>query len=149
MNRAFTKTHLIIVIFAFLFFGLQFGCSKGGCSTPIDCQENILNALSNDNKEQFFEYVLDLPEDAEDRDLLFEWYKNRFEPFFGGEVVGEEKVDEKVILSISCSDEFTESNKTENTMLLLLAFENKEGWKIDLKYTEQINDLNNILQGLF
>ncbi len=140
MNRSFTKTHFIIVIFTLLFFGLQFGCSKGSCNTPMDCQETILNALSDDNKEKFFEYVLAPPEDAEDQDLAFEWFKSRFEPFFGGEVVGEDKVGEKVILSISHSAEFAESHETENDVPLLLAFEDKDGWKIDLKYTEQIND---------
>jgi hypothetical protein len=140
MIRPYTKTHLTIVIFALLFFGLQFGCSKGGCSTPMDCQENILNALSKDNKEQFFNYVLDPPTDVEDRDLAFEWYKSRFEPFFGGEAVSEEKVGEIVVVSIAYSTEFAESHGMENAPPLLLAFENKEGWKIDLKYTEQIND---------
>lgn len=140
MNKSFTKTHFIIVIFALLCFGLQFGCSKGGCSTPIDCQENILNALSKDNKEQFFKYVLDPPADAEDQDLAFEWFKSRLEPFFGGEVVGEEKVGEIIVVSIAYSTEFAETHGTENALPLLLAFENKEGWKIDLKYTEQIND---------
>ena len=140
MIKSFTKMHFVIVIFSLLFFGLQFGCSKGGCSTPTDCQENILNALSKDNKEQFFKYVLDPPTDAVDRDLEFEWFKSRLEPFFGGEVVGEEKTGEIVIVSIAYSTELAENHAMENALPLLMAFENKEGWKIDLKYTEQIND---------
>lgn len=148
MNRFFSRSHLLILLSAIASLGLLFGCS-GGCKNPKDCQEAIFNALSEGDKNQFFEYVLDPPESVEDRDLLFEWHKSRFEPYFGGEVVDEHEVEEKVILSVSYSSEYAESHGAENETPLLLAFENVDGWKLDLKYTERINDLDNIFKGLF
>lgn len=148
MNRSFLRSHILALLSAVAALVLLFGCS-GGCKNPKDCQAVIFDALSEGNKDQFFLYVLDPPESVEDRDLVFEWQKSRFEPYFGGEVVDEYEVEGKVILSVACSSEYEDTHGTENTPPLLLAFENADGWKLDLKYTERINDLDNIFKELF
>ena len=148
MKRS-SKRSLFIIALLFLFsLGLQFGCS-GGCRSPRDCQETIFNAMSENDEDKFFEYVLDPPESQEDRDLLFEWHKSRFEPYIGGEVIGEDDVEGKVILTISNPSDNEDESETEAAGPLLLVFEEKDGWKLDLKYTERMNDLDNIFKGLF
>lgn len=148
MKRSSKRSLFIIVLFALVSLSLLVGCS-GGCKNPKDCQEAIFNALSDGDKDRFFEYVLNPPESREDRDLIFEWNKSRFEPYIGGEVVREDEVEGKIILSISCSSDYTDEHGGETLVPLLLAFEDKEGWKLDLKYTERINDINSIFKGLF
>ncbi|MBN1574305.1 MAG: hypothetical protein JW984_13990 [Deltaproteobacteria bacterium] len=148
MKRSSKRSLFIIILFVLISLGLQFGCSKG-CRNPKDCQGAIFNALSEGDKDKFFEYVLDPPENQEDRDLVFEWHKSRFEPYIGGEIVREDEVEGKIILSVSCSSDYADEHGTEAAAPLLLAFEDKDGWKLDLKYTERINDINSLFKGLF
>ncbi|GEM_PF-2712362 len=148
MKRPSKRSFFIMALLFLFSLGLQFGCS-GGCRNPRDCQETVFNALSEGDKDKFFEYVLDPPESQEDRDLIFEWNKSRFEPYIGGEVVGEDDVEGKVILSVSYSSDYEDEHGTEAASPLLLVFEDKDGWKLDLKYTERMNDLDNMFKGLF
>jgi hypothetical protein len=148
MKRSSKRSFFVVILFVLISLGLLFGCSKG-YRNPGDCQESVFDALSGGDKDKFFECVLDPPESQEDRDLIFEWNESRFEPYIGGEVLRKDEVEGKVILSISCSSDYADEHGMEAPAPLLMAFEDREGWKLDLKYTERINDINSIFKGLY
>jgi len=108
----------------------------------------VFAALENDDADTFFSYVLD-PPDEDDRDLEFTWLKSRFEPYIGGEVIETEERDDRVIIKIApAKGSGTSITLDSPSMPMTFGFVEQDGWKLDVKYTEKMRELQDMFRGI-
>ncbi|MBN1882729.1 MAG: hypothetical protein JW885_11185 [Deltaproteobacteria bacterium] len=133
---------LIVVCF------LAAGCS-GVAHSPEACKDAVFAALEKDDADAFFSYVLEPPEDKDDREMEFLWLKSRFEPYIGGDVIETEERDDRVIIKIAPA-EGRENSVTLGfpTAPMSFGFVEQDGWKLDVKYTEKMRDLQDLYRGI-
>jgi hypothetical protein len=127
---------------------LAAGCSNAARS-PEACKDAVFAALENDDADAFFSYVLDPPEDEGDWEMEFLWLKSRFEPYIGGDVIETEERDDRVIIKIAPA----EGNENAITLgspqiPMSFGFVEQDGWKLDVKYTEKMRELQELYRGI-
>jgi len=130
----------------FLIAAVLSGC---GYRSPEDCHEAAFKAISNDDVDAFFACVLTPPEDEKEREAVFSWIRQDYDPYIGGSVMSKNEVDGVIILNITPSEEY---HSIYGTALapppLALAFVKEKGYKLDLEYTQKIKELNEMYRGL-
>ena len=127
---------------------LAVGCS-GEARSPEVCKDAVFTALEQDDVDAFFSYVLEPPEDEGDRELEFMWLKSRFEPYIGGDVVETEHRDDRVIIKIAPAEGFENTiTLGSSTAPMSFGFVEQDGWKLDVKYTEKMRDLQDLYRGI-
>jgi hypothetical protein len=137
--------------YSVLFLLLLIAASCVGCGyrTPEKCQEAVFNAITNDQKDKFFDCVLAPPKDEKERDAVFSWVKENYKPFIGGKIMSKNEVDNIVILNISPSADYLSLYGSALAPApLALAFTKEKGYKLDLEYTEKIKELHEMYKGL-
>jgi hypothetical protein len=147
MKRHYIISVSIVVALLVFFSAALVGCS-GWFGKPEDCKDAVFDAIKNDDSEAFFACILSAPEDEEEKALLFQRTIDRFRPYMDGKVMSTNDIDEWVVLNVAPSSEHLEAFGT--TMAPLpLAFKKSKGWKLDLEYTEELRELQDIYKGIY
>jgi len=144
IKKAINTTALACV----LLFSIA-GCG-GLFRSPEGCFEAISDAVSNDDSDAFFDCVINPPSDASERDALFESVKSRLANYLGGRVMSTNEVGDRVIITVSPSSEsLSNFGASFAPPPLSLAFSKDWGWKFDIEYTEELENIGNIYKGIF
>lgn len=151
MNKKRSSVIAVSIIITLLIFisVVLVGCI-GRFRSPEDCQAAVFEAITNDDMEAFFACILEVPDDDEEKGILFQRTMERFRPYLDGKVMSTNDIEEWVVLNVAPSPEHLESfGATMAPAPLPLAFKNEKGWKLDLEYTQKLRELQDIYKGIF
>lgn len=148
------KRYSVIAVLMVIAFLISIPVALVGCigrlGSPEDCQEAVFEAITNEDLEAFFTCILDVPDNDEEKDLLFQRTMERFRPYIGGKVMSTNEIEEWVVLNVAPSPEHLDSfGATMAQPPLPLAFKKMKGWKLDLEYTQKLRELHDIYKGIY